>query len=260
MESSDDVGRSEEEVGDGVTNKYLPESSRDRFNIETFGKITQKLLTSGSCTSKEEYMPNRKDAFVQNGCYHIFNRGANRENIFVTDENYSFFLRLLHSHLRKTNIEVICYCLMPNHFHLLLLQTSDITISTLMHGFLSAYTQAFNKQQERTGTLFEGRYKHLAVKKPETLLRLMMYIHLNPVKAKLALRPEEWEFSDYRSWGETEKLPESSGDKFNLETFGKIQRWREEFMLPSSEEYKQYCLDYLNELEDDKLLQKVMLE
>ena len=206
-------------------------------------------------------MPHRKDVFVQGGCYHIFNRGANRQTIFRSDENYYYFTRIMISHLRSTNIGLISYCLMPNHFHLLLFQNGDTTISTLMHGMMSAYTQAFNKQHGRTGTLFEGRFKHVAVKKPETLLRLMIYIHLNPVKAKLAQHPEEWEFSDYRWWAG--KLPESSSDGFNLEAFGKMQsrqRWRDLFLLPEPDEYERDSENYLNDLKNDKLLLDLKLE
>ncbi|GEM_PF-3747102 len=123
---------------------------------------------------------------------------------------------------------------------------------------MSAYTQAYNKQNQRTGTLFEGRFKHVVVAKLETILRLMMYIHLNPVKGRLIRQPEEWEYSDYRSW--TSELPESSTADITTEAFGKMRRWREEFVLPGAQEYHLRCKAYLSELENDTLLQKMILE
>jgi putative transposase len=72
--------------------------------------------------------------------YHVFNRGANRQIIFYEPENYDYFLRLFKSHSIKHQTGIICYCLMPNHFHFLLYQESEKTISKLMQGLLSAYT------------------------------------------------------------------------------------------------------------------------
>src|SRR6266849_6500761 len=114
-------------------------------------------------------MPHRNNVFQQGSCYHIYNRGANREPIFRNDENYRYFLRLLISHIRDVEIGLICYCLMPNHYHLLLHQGGNVTISKALQGMLSAYSQAFNIENHRTGTLFEGRFKHVPVTRPETI-------------------------------------------------------------------------------------------
>jgi putative transposase len=97
-------------------------------------------------------------------------------------------------------VTVIAYCLMPNHYHFLFRQESAVPLSKLMQVLFNAYAQALNLQQGRTGTLFEGRFKHKCVDTWEYLSMLCRYIHLNPVKAGLVARPEDWPFSNYREW------------------------------------------------------------
>jgi putative transposase len=128
-------------------------------------------------------MPFRQNIFEQGQYYHIFNRGVNRQKIFFTKENYLYFLKLLNKHRISSHATVIAYCLMPNHYHLLLRQDSDINLSRFMKAVLSAYVQALNKYLERKGPLFEGRFKHVHVDNDEYVLHLCRYIHLNPVIA-----------------------------------------------------------------------------
>lgn len=194
-------------------------------------------------------MPLRKTEFGEQEYYHFFNRGANRERIFAHPENYQYLIRLLKKQSRKNRICLVCYCLMPNHFHLLVFQETAIAVSTFMQGLFGAYTQAFNRQQNRTGTLFEGRFKHVLVDKQEYLIRLMCYIHLNPVKSLMIAKPEEWEFSDYNLWT-MENLWEIS-DRFHA---ARIQRFRDQLGAPQPSEYKQLVAEYhAARLEDDQM-------
>ena len=89
---------------------------------------------------------------------------------------------------------------MPNHYHFLLKQETDITISKYIGVLFNAYVQAVNRQQRRSGTLFQGRFYHTLVTDESYLLTLCRYIHLNPVKAGLVKRPEQWLFSNYEAW------------------------------------------------------------
>lgn len=145
-------------------------------------------------------MPYRGDAFVQGQYYHLYNRGAGKAKIFFNDGNYQYLLRLVKQYCQKHGAIVIAYCLMPNHYHFLLRQATDEPLSKLMQVLFNAYVQALNLQQERTGTLFEGRFKHKCVEKWEYLIVLCRYIHLNPVKARLVARPEDWVYSNYWEW------------------------------------------------------------
>ena len=145
-------------------------------------------------------MPYRGDAFVQGQYYHIYNRGAGKGKIFFNDGNYQYLLRLVKEYYQKHGVTIIAYCLMPNHYHFLLRQETDILLSKFMQVLFNGYVQALNLQQERTGTLFEGRFKHKCVDKWEYLMMLCRYIHLNPVKGSLAACPEDWTYSNYREW------------------------------------------------------------
>ncbi len=131
--------------------------------------------------------------------YHIFNRGNNYDNIFLKRENYLHFLRLLRKYLPPDQAEIVAYCLMPNHYHLLVyLRTGSF--SKMMQPFLLAYTNGFNRRYQRIGALFQGRFKGRHVGKNEYLLHLSRYIHLNPVKAGLVQKAEDWEFLSYRDY------------------------------------------------------------
>jgi len=99
-------------------------------------------------------------------------------------------------------LSVIAYCLMPNHYHFLLRPEEDGALSRFIQRLFNSYTQAFNKQQGRSGTLFEGRAKSILVDTDEYVLHLCRYIHLNPVKAGLVAYPGEWPYSNYLEWVE----------------------------------------------------------
>ena len=141
-------------------------------------------------------MPYRSVKFAAGAYYHLYNRGNNFQPIFFESENYLYFLRQLRKHLTAEAAEIIAYCLMPNHYHLLVhLKTDDL--SDRMQPFALAYTKAINKRYGRVGSLFQGHFKAIHVDRDEYLLHLSRYIHLNSVAAGLSKRPEDWEFSSY---------------------------------------------------------------
>ena len=144
-------------------------------------------------------MPYRKFVFRAGEYYHLFNRGNNCQDIFFERENYRFFLRQLRKYMRPEEIEIVAYCLMPNHYHLLVHLVND-DLSSLMQPFALSYTKAINKRHGRVGSLFQGRFQAVCVDRDEYLVHLSRYIHLNPVVAKLVEQPEDWEFSSYREY------------------------------------------------------------
>jgi putative transposase len=147
-------------------------------------------------------MPYRKTNIATGNYYHVFNRGVNKQTIFFSDDNCRYSLRLIGKYAEKFSVQVVAYCLMPNHYHLLIRQDSDVPISKFIQGTFNSYVQALNKQQSRSGPLFEGRFKHVLVDRDEYLLHLMRYIHLNPVTANLTARPEDWPYSNYQEFTE----------------------------------------------------------
>lgn len=132
--------------------------------------------------------------------YHVFNRGVNRQPIFMSSENFTFLLRRIKQFLPSYPITLIAYCLMPNHYHFLFYVKEDAGLGPFLQRLLNSYTQAFNRQQGRSGTLFEGRAKSKIIFESDYLFHITRYIHLNPVRAGLVVKPEDWIFSNYREF------------------------------------------------------------
>ncbi len=171
-------------------------------------------------------MPQRKNEFYPGGYYHIYNRGANREIIFFSQQNYEYCIRLMRKFLKRYDLKLIVYCLMPNHYHYIIRQESENGISEYIRDIFNPYVQLINKQQQRKGTLFEGRFKHIHIDREEHLLHLCRYIHLNPVKAGLVDLPEQWLYSNYSEWiGErTDSMTDTT---FIIRNFGSPGKYRE---------------------------------
>lgn len=128
--------------------------------------------------------------------YHITSRGNAKQDIFLNDADRKLFLFLLNEVAKKYNWVYYAYCLMSNHYHLLI-ETLDGKLSLGMRQLNGVYTQKFNKIHERTGHIFQGRFKAILVDKDSYLLELCRYIVLNPVRAGLVKLPEEWNWSSY---------------------------------------------------------------
>jgi putative transposase len=170
-------------------------------------------------------MPYRKDNLASDNYYHVFNRGISSGDIFFKKDHYYYCLRLLKKYTARYSIRMIAYCLMPNHYHLLLLQQGEKPISQYIRTVFNVYVQALNRRINRRGPLFEGRFKHVLVDREEYLLHLCRYIHLNPVKAGIVRKPEDWLFSDYKEWAGLSTEPGRNGD-FIQEHFGKTEEYR----------------------------------
>jgi REP element-mobilizing transposase RayT len=132
--------------------------------------------------------------------YHVYNRGVGRQRLFVSDANCRFLLRRAKRYRKDYDLSIIAYCLMPNHYHLLLRPGEDEALSSFVQRLFNSYSQAFNRQQGRSGTLFEGRAKSILVDSEDYVLHLCRYIHLNPVNAQLVSHPGEWLWSNYLEW------------------------------------------------------------
>jgi len=147
--------------------------------------------------------------YIEGGIYHVYNRGVEKRQIFMDDQDYTVFLHILKRYLippeksslqvapviqvgpvrrlpdcRQTNlykkIQLLCYCLMPNHFHLILKQATEKSIIEFIRRLTNSYIKYFNEKHKRVGTLFQGRYKATLVNKESYLLHLSRYIHANP--------------------------------------------------------------------------------
>lgn len=159
--------------------------------------------------------------FAENEYYHIFNRGFEKNKIFKDEQDFKIFLYYLFIYLAKPetiaktypllsprlqtrnlnhDLELLSFCLMDNHFHFLLKQTSKNGISKFMQQLTNAYTKYFNGKYQRTGNLLQGRFKAVRISSDELLIHISRYIHLNPVVAGIAKTPEEYRWSSYKEY------------------------------------------------------------
>jgi REP element-mobilizing transposase RayT len=131
--------------------------------------------------------------------YHVMNRGRRSESVFTDKHDYIMFIDLLIEISEIYNIRVAAYCLMTNHYHILL-QTPDGNISRCMRHLNSIYTQRYNRNHGFDGQLFRGRYKSILVCEDSHLLQLVRYIHKNPVKAGLVNDMADYDWSSYNGY------------------------------------------------------------
>ncbi|MDX2346195.1 MAG: transposase [Legionella sp.] len=142
----------------------------------------------------------------ENAYYHVMNRGADRQNIFIGEKDKSIFLQTLAEACCQFRLEVHAYCLMDNHYHLLL-KTPEANLSRSMRHINGVYTQRYNKRHGKDGALFRGRYKAILVDSDAYLLHLSKYIHLNPITAKMVAALEQYEWSSYSAYIDKIKAP-----------------------------------------------------
>lgn len=217
-------------------------------------------------------MAQRKVTFAENENYHIYSRGVERRTIFLSAEDYDRFIKLLYicnskkpieirtippeqifsSERGETLVDIGAYCLMTNHFHLLLHEKLEGGISRFMQKLLTAYSMYFNKKHNRTGSLFEGVFKSSHADSDRYLRHLYAYIHLNPLsiieagwkekkvenvpKAKKFLR--EYPYSSYQEY--TEATPP-------YEKIINPQAFPEYFQSPT--EFEELVQDWLDPVE-----------
>ena len=156
--------------------------------------------------------------FIANEVYHVYNRGNNKQPIFFNDDNYIFFLKKVRNEWKKY-CDILCYCLMPNHFHFMIVPNKEACInielgdklthiqnlSKAIGKTLSSYTKAINIQNQTTGNLFQRKTQAKCLTEvsghlewPDTYLKTCFhYIHQNPLQANLVKHLREWQYSSY---------------------------------------------------------------
>jgi len=196
-------------------------------------------------------MPARNLPLVNEEYYHIFNRGVAKMPIFLRDKDYQRFIDAFiyyldanpevgfsKSSLEQKNVkssgqivDMICYCLMPNHFHFLLRQNIDNGVVDFIRKVTNSYAKYFNTKYKRKGPLFEGKFKAIRVESNEQLLHLSRYIHLNPLVGYVTkdLRLHKW--SSYSEYVQT-----SNSDICSLDVV--LNQFQ------STEDYERFVLDH----------------
>lgn len=144
-------------------------------------------------------MPRQLRLHFPGGLYHVTSRGNRRQVIFHDPQNYKKFESLLAFYAPRHNITIYAYCLMPNHFHLLL-EVGEIPLGIFLQPLLTAYSAWLNIKTRQSGHVFQGRYHAKLCEQDRYLLALIAYIHLNPVRAKLVEDPLAWRWSSLQAF------------------------------------------------------------
>ncbi len=141
------------------------------------------------------------EPIISDRYYHIYNQGNNKENIFKEEKNYNYFLKLLIKHVVKYS-DIYCYCLLKNHFHLIIKtkeKIEDKKIQQSFSNFFNAYSKSINKSYNRSGSLFRDRFKRKIIENENYFKQLIIYIHLNPQNHHLINDFRDYKHSSYQS-------------------------------------------------------------
>lgn len=213
-------------------------------------------------------MPYRIVPFTNGEIYHLYNRGLEKQTIFHQGRDYSRFIQTIFyyqiqnpkpkfslyrrskifpiNHQKKI-IDILCYCLMPNHFHLVIKQLLDGGISEFMRRFIHSYTKYRNVKYKRQGPVFQGVFKAVRVETDEQLLHLSRYVHLNPLVSFLVKDLGAYPWSSYPVY-------------INLANDPKIAKEEILNFFNSPKEYQKFVLDQADYGKTLELLKNIALE
>ncbi len=177
-------------------------------------------------------------------------RGVARQDIFLDDEDRTLFLHILRSVVKKHGWLLYAYCLMDNHYHLLV-ETPRANISKGMHLLNTRYCVRFNRRHDRVGHVLQGRFKSFLVDRHGYLLELSRYIVLNPVKTGFVKRPEDWRWSSYRATIGLERVPDFLWADYILGMFSSNR-------MEARKRYREFVMEGLSQIaseESEKVLE-----
>ena len=173
-------------------------------------------------------------AVGNSGIYHVMLRGINRQRIFEDDEDRDRFLEILKKSKEKDGFDLIAWCLMPNHVHLLI-HENEVKLETIFRRIGASYVYWYNGKYERTGHLFQDRFKSEPVEDDTYFLTVIRYIHRNPVKAGLCERPEDYAYSSLKKYFEKDGLHDSGMVREMMK--------EKEFMEWNAQAVEEKCMD-----------------
>jgi len=176
----------------------------------------------------------RRRQWTEEACYHLINRGRNRETIFRSDADRQHFLDLLKRYQGRFEVRCFHYCLMSNHFHLAVQLKDPRQLSAFMAGLQRSYVHYFNRRYRFVGHLFQGRFKSPSIQRDSYLLSCGRYIERNPLAAKLVSLPWDYPWSScrYYALGEANALlSENPCYSEFAATAGRRQQLWQEFLL-----------------------------
>jgi REP-associated tyrosine transposase len=155
-------------------------------------------------------MPRTARASVGDICYHVINRGNARATVFHDDVDFAAFLELMNDPGAVPPMRIAGFCLMPNHFHLVLWPRADGDLSRWMQRLLTAHVRRHHRRHRTDGHLWQGRFKAFPIQKDAHLLTVLRYVERNPVRARLVGRAQDWRWSSLAANGPASESPRRS--------------------------------------------------
>lgn len=141
-----------------------------------------------------------KNRYIPNSFYHVYNRGNRKNKIFFETQDYRHFINLQQKYVKQYSLIVYSYCLMPNHFHIILHSGSKPSeITFFMHRFMTAYSMYINRKYSLVGRVFQGPYHARLIPNKAVLIKVMQYIKDNPTNAFLVKNSEDYRWLDEAS-------------------------------------------------------------
>ena len=151
-------------------------------------------------------MPRTARASIGGYCYHVLNRGNNRAAVFHKDEDYEAFVAILAAGCQRLPMRVLAFCLMPNHFHLVLWPHHDGDLSRWMQWSLTTHVRRYHRHYGGSGHVWQGRFRAFPIQDDGHLLAVLRYVERNPVRAELVSHAEDWRWSSAPHWARRECL------------------------------------------------------
>ena len=143
-------------------------------------------------------MPRGARIILNNVCYHIINRGNQKQEIFLGGSDFEKYLQLLKHFKKKYSFKIFGYCLMPNHIHLILEPKKPDDLARFMQSLTQTYTAWFNNKYKKVGHLWQGRFKSMVIQKDNYFIECVYYVEVNPVRAGLVSSPTDYSWSSYK--------------------------------------------------------------
>jgi len=143
-------------------------------------------------------MPRSARVLLENSCYHIINRGNQKQSIFLEKLDFENYLEILKHYKNKYYFKLYAYCLMPNHIHLIIDVRKTNDLAKIMQGLTQVYSVWFNNKYNKVGRLWQGRFKSMLIQKDKYLIDCLIYIELNPVRANIISSPGEYTWCSWK--------------------------------------------------------------
>jgi len=172
-------------------------------------------------------MPRSARASAGGYCYHVINRGNARAEVFHKDEDLEAFVRIMGEAGLRVPMRVVAYCLLRNHFHLVLWPRADADLSRWMHWLLTTHVRRYLRHYRHSGHVWQGRFKAFPIQQDEHLLTVFRYVERNPLRTGLVERAQDWRWSSL--------LPDAEGPSLDPGQTPRGSNWLEFVNTPMTE-------------------------